>query len=291
MAYKPQGALFDRAVNAAIMSFLAALRLLPYRARISFGTWLFARTAAPLARYTRRAMANLTRIYPDMGVLERRALARRSVSNAGRMLIENFNGPDFRAHVGSPEFVGPGWPILQQAAQDKRPVLLVSAHFGNYEAFRSGLLHHDIAVGAIYRPMSNAYFNERYVPTIQFAGPVFEQGSGKSSGFFRWLRQGNVGLLLMDVAVMEAPKLPFLGHPAPTSTVPAEAIKRFDGLMIPIFAVRHDNDPTQFTIEVDAPLEGDTGEQMMRGFNAALEDRFARHPEEWFWIHKRWKNV
>jgi len=269
--------------------FLRLLALLPYRRRLKVGAWLVRKTIAPVARYTRRARNNVDAIYPNWSDIRQRRLAKRSVEQVATMTIENFSGQDFRDHIKGTPISGPGWLILQEAAREGRPVMLVSGHFGNYEAFRATLLEYDIRVGALYRPMSNRFFNAHYVPTLEFAGPMFQQGRKGSAAFFKWVRRGNVGLILLDVSVAKAPYLQFLGSPARTSTMAADAMRRFDGLMIPIFAIRQDDDPTKFEIEVDAPIAHDTPEAMTQAFNDALGSRIAAHPEQWFWIHKRWK--
>jgi KDO2-lipid IV(A) lauroyltransferase len=276
-------------VNLAARGLIGLALALPYPWRVGFTGWLMRRVIGPFAGYDRRARENLALIWPGKPQAERNAIAAASLDNAGRTLIENYSTRAFTARARSIEPEGPGYGALIAARNDKRPVILVSGHFGNYEAARAALVARGFDIGGLYRNLSNRYFNAHYVKTMQaFGGPVFPQGRAGTAGFVRHLKEGGQLVLLFDQDVPGAPALPFLGHPARTALSAAELALRLKADLIPFFATRQP-DGLGFRVELDAPVPHSDAETMMREVTAALEKRVTTHPGQWFWIHRRWK--
>jgi KDO2-lipid IV(A) lauroyltransferase len=63
---------------------------------------------------------------------------------------------------------------------------------------------------------------------------------------------------------------------------------KYDALLIPTYAIRQPDGLT-FQIVVDAPILKETPEAMTQALNDNLEALIRRYPEQWFWIHRRWK--
>ena len=276
-------------VNLAARGLIGLALALPYAWRVGFVGWLMRRVIGPYAGYSARARENLALIWPDRPLSEREAIAQASLDNAGRTLIENYSTRAFlaRAKAIGPE--GPGYAALIAARDAGRPVILVSGHFGNYEAARAALVARGFDIGGLYRNLSNRYFNAHYVQTMEaFGGPVFPQGRTGTAGFVRHLKAGGQLVLLFDQDVAAAPALPFLGAPARTATSAADLALRLGADLIPFFATRQP-DGISFRVTLDAPVPHGTPEAMMLEVTRALEARILAHPGQWFWIHRRWK--
>lgn len=276
-------------VNLAARGLIGLALALPYRWRVGFGGWLVRRVVGPLAGYRARAQANLALIWPDRPEAERNAIAEAALDNAGRTLIENYSTAAFQARAAATEPQGPGYAALIAARDAGRPVILVSGHFGNYEAARASLVARGFEIGGLYRNLRNRYFNAHYVRTMEaFGGPVFPQGRAGTAGFVRHLKSGGQLVLLFDQDVATGVALPFLGRPARTALSAAELALRLKADLIPFFAIRQP-DGLDFRVELDAPIPHSDAETMMRQVTAALEERVRAHPGQWFWIHRRWK--
>lgn len=276
-------------VNLAARGLIGLALALPYRARVAFVGWLMRRVIGPFAGYRQRALENLALIWPEKPEAERRAIAEASLDNAGRTLIENYSTRAFTARAAAIEPQGPGYAALIAAREAKRPVILVSGHFGNYEAARAALVARGFDIGGLYRNLSNRYFNAHYVKTMQaFGGPVFPQGRAGTAGFVRHLKEGGQLVLLFDQDVPGAPALPFLGHPARTALSAAELALRLKADLIPFFATRQP-DGLGFMVDLDAPIPHSDPETMTVEITRALERRVRANPGQWFWIHRRWK--
>jgi KDO2-lipid IV(A) lauroyltransferase len=279
----------DFVVNLGARGLIGLALALPYAWRVPFVGWLMRRVIGPLAGYRARARDNLALIWPDRPLAERNAIAEAALDTAGRTLIENYSTRAFLARARAIEPQGPGYAALQAARDAKRPVILVSGHFGNYEAARAALVARGFAIGGLYRNLSNRYFNAHYVRTMQaFGGPVFAQGRKGTAGFVRHLKAGGQLVLLFDQFIPRGQPLPFLGQPAQTAFSAAELALRLKADLIPFFAIRQPDGLT-FRVELDAPVPHSDPETMMLAVTQALERRIAAHPGQWFWIHRRWK--
>ena len=155
------------AQNLVARALIGLALLLPYAWRVPLLGWLMRHFVGPLAGYRTRARENLALIWPEMPQAERFAIADQALDNAGRSLIENYSTAEFTARQAEVMPTGPGLAALETARQTHRAVILVSGHFGNYEAARAALVVRGWQIGGLYRPMSNRYFNAHYVRTME----------------------------------------------------------------------------------------------------------------------------
>lgn len=279
----------DYLVNLVLRGMIGLALALPYSWRVPLMGWFSRRIAARLAGYRRRARNNLAMVFPDIPVAERHRIADASCDNSGRTLIENYSTRELLARMREAPIAGPGLAALEAARQGGRPAILVSGHFGNYEAARAALVGRGFTIGGLYRPMKNAFFNDHYVRTMQaFGGPVFPQGRQGTAGFVRHLKAGGHLVLLFDQNVHGGRLLPFLGRPAATALSAAELALRYGAVLIPFYATRK-ADGLTFDIELEAPVPASDPVQMTMALNASLEARIRRTPEQWLWIHRRWR--
>jgi KDO2-lipid IV(A) lauroyltransferase len=275
----------DRALRAL---FWGMLRL-PYRWRVPLAGWVVSRLVAPLAGYSRRIRENLALILPDLPAAEVARITRAVPDNVGRTLIEIYSGAEFTAHAISHPLTGDGVGALEAAHQAGRPVILVTGHFGNYDASRAALIARGYRVGALYNPMKNPYFNDHYVAAIsQIGTPLFPRGKKGLGDMVRHLRSGGMLGLLMDQSMRHGAALTFFDQTAMTALSAAELALKYDALVIPTYAVRQP-DGLSFQIIVEAPIPHGTPEAMTQALNDSLEAIVRQNIDQWFWIHRRWK--
>ena len=285
------GGLVHRVQNLALRAAFGLVLALPYRWRVPAMGWLASRVIAPLAGWRRRVRRNLALALPDLPRDEVERLARAVPDNAGRTLIEIYSGAEFVARAKAAPIEGPGLAALEAARAAGRPVILVTAHFGNYDVARAALIARGHDMGALYRRMRNPYFNDHYVRAIGIIGqPLFEQGRRGMMQLVKHLRGGGVLGILTDLYARDGVPLPFFGQPAMTSLVTAELALKYDAVLIPTFGIRAPNG-LDFTVRLEAPVPHGNAETMTQAVNDQLEALVRAHMEQWFWIHRRWKGV
>jgi len=279
----------DYMTNLAVRGFFWLVLLFPYKIRVPLAGWIMARIVAPLAGYTKRIRANLAYTCPELTQSQVDRLCFEVPDNVGRSLIEIYSGKQFVARVRDTPLSGPGADALETAHRTKRPVVLVTGHFGNYDAPRAALIARGYNVGAIYMPMKNVFFNAHYEVAISNIGkPLFARGRRGLGQMLRFLRAGGMTGFLVDQYMHHGAPLQFFGKPAPTALSAAELALKYDALLVPIYGIRSDNG-LDFTIQVDAPIEHSDGETMTQALNDSLEKLVRQHMGQWFWIHRRWK--
>lgn len=275
--------------NALIVGLIRFALFIPYRARLAFVGRFVQHILGPLAGYSRRARDNIQMIWPDLSRARRDQIVSKCLNNVGRSFIENYSAQDFPARMAKNTPTGPGVAALDDAVAKGQPVILVTGHYGNYEATRACLVARGLDIGGLYRDMKNPYFNAHYVKTMEaFGGPVFPQGRRGTAGFVRHLKQGGQLVLLFDQHVFGAPPLDFLGQPANTALSAAELALRYNALLIPFYGIRQP-DGVSFEAVLEAPVPHSDAVTMTQSLNDSLAARITEDPEQWFWVHRRWR--
>jgi KDO2-lipid IV(A) lauroyltransferase len=279
----------DRVQDRALRLLIWLMLRLPYSWRVPFCGWVVGRIVGPLAGYDRRVRENLARILPDLPEAEVRRLMRAVPNNVGRTLIEMYSGKEFVDRATRYPLTGPGLADLAEAAAAKRPVIIISGHFGNYDAARAALIKQGYPFGGLYRRMNNPWFNEHYVAAISKIGePLFARDKKGMAGMIRFLRAGGMLGLLIDQHMSHGARLSFFGHDAMTALSAAEMAQKYDALIVPVYAIRLENG-LDFRIVVEKPIPPGTPEEQTQALNDSLEALVRQHLDQWLWIHRRWK--
>lgn len=278
------------AEDCATGALIGLMRRLPYRWRVPAMGWVSRTVLAPLLM-NRRTRANLRYVFPDLPSDEVRRICRAVADNFGRSLIEIHSGAEFARFAASLPIGGKGLAALDAAHAAQRPVILVSAHFGNYDAWRAGLSARGFRVGGLYMPMSNPAANRRYVATIEsVAKPLFPRGSAGMADMIRFLRSGGMLGLLGDHHMSNGEVIDFLGKPARTATSAAKMALKYNALLVPLYATRNPDGLT-FTIDVEEPIPHSDPLTMTQALNDSASARVRANMGQWFWLHRRWKRA
>lgn len=275
--------------HVALSAVLNLPRLLPYRWRLPAVGWLASRVIGPIAGYDKRIRDNLALTFPDMPKAEVERLVRGVLKNSGRFLAEMWSGDAFYERMKDTQLSGPGLPALMEAKAAGRPIIAISGHLGNYDAARAVLIQAGFETGALYRPMSNAYFNESYKARMEgFEGKAFEQSRRGMAEMVKHLRKGGLLAILLDQREDQGAKLSFFGKPAMTTLAVAEMALKYDTLFIPAFAIRKENG-LDFDVVIEDPIAHSDAETMMQEFNNRIEAQIRQNMDQFLWIHRRWK--
>jgi len=280
----------DTGLGLAIYAPIALARLLPYRWRVPAMGWVTSRIISPIAGYDRRVRENLDHVLPDLPEPEVRRLSRAVADNAGRNMVELHSTPEFIARTRDIPLEGPGLSAIRAARAEGRPVIFVTGHFGNFHAARVALVAQGFDMGIFYRPMANAFYNRRYTHCMEMLStPMFQQGRGGMRQMVRHLRSGGVLAILTDLNALDGVPLDFFGKPALSSLATAEMALKFDAPLVPVWAIRQP-DGLSFRVIVEAPIPPSDPVTMTQEVNDRLEAQVREHMDQWFWIHRRWKN-
>ena len=266
------------------------LSFLPYKNRVKFGSSLFSLFISPLLGNSKRISENFSFVLPNLTDQEKKRLIGSINKNIGRTIFELFSPDDFSDFAKKAKITGPGFKKLISANDLKRPIILVSGHYGNYDVVRARLRYENIQVGALYKPMQNSYFNKLYLEKISKIGqPLFPRGRNGMSEMVKFLKKGKCVAILFDQVMGRGEPLSFFGKTAYTATSVAKMAVKYDALLIPFFAERQ-SDGFNFELHFAEPVLHSTPEKMTQQLNDLLEERIRDKMDHWLWTHKRWKN-
>ena len=291
-----------RAVRSALLR--AAVRLLarlPAGAALALGAALgrIAWWAAPAQR--RLMLEHLALAFPEKGERERRALARASLVHLGRVAMEvvaaRTVAPDIARYVS---FAPGAEEAIRGAMARGKGLVFVTGHIGNWEllARRLALLTQPNAVVARRNadPRLNAL-----VERFRAEGgnrTLWREDPATGREIIKLFRAGGaLGLLIDQDTRVQGVFVPFFGRLAYTPRAAGDLALRFGATLLVGTSHRRGPRPGDgHEIEVtELPYEAEPADpeaEVIRLTAAAValqEAAIRRHPEEWVWMHERWK--
>ena len=271
--------------------------LVPKRRAYGFGAAL-ARAAYPLFRRRRRiAVDNILKAGITSDPKEADRIARASWGHLAGHICEALKVPsvitreNWREHLD--ESGGAPAAVKLLLEETDRPILLVSAHHGVWEA-ATNLLSFARPMIAIARTMNNPYA-AKWMSTHHFRGPVtiIDKNHGFTADVIRrWRRDRAAMTILMDQHAnpRHAVRCDFLGRPAWTFTTAARLAIRYGvpivvGSFVRVAPFRYrlvGGEPLSFSPDAD-----------LAAATALLNERLGaavrQYPEQYLWAHRRWR--
>jgi KDO2-lipid IV(A) lauroyltransferase len=289
MARINRNRLKDAASALLIRGFFAALRLVPFDARRRLAGALFALAVPLVPALRRRVTGNLALglpgLAPDLAG-EIRAEVGRSV---GMSMAEIFSPSDMDRESGGFTLVGAGFDALMAARAGGRGAILVSGHFGQWEAARLALRARGIEVAGVYRPSNNPAYDRDFHRALEaFGRPVFANTPSGIRGLLRHVSAGGVAMMLIDQHIRAMPVLRFMGLPARTPTIAADIALKYDVPLIAAYGIRRKGG-WPIDVVLEAPVPRADALIMTQALNDSLEARVRDHPGQWYWLHHRWR--
>jgi len=247
-------------------------------------------------RHRKVAVSNLTLAFGDhMSASEIQALARRVFRNLTRILFEIGWGMHLDASRVNDHFNFSGLHHLQAARRKGQGVLILTAHIGNWELMiiAAGLI--GLSLSAIYRPLDFRPLDLFFADLRSRSGAKLFPKTKAMRKVLRSLKDGElVGVLLdQNTGVRSGVFVDFFGRPACTNKGLAMIALTTGAPVIPLFLVREgDGFRVEFGPEIPLIRTGDKTidiETNTSAYNRVLESMIRRYPEQWFWVHRRWK--
>jgi KDO2-lipid IV(A) lauroyltransferase len=288
MGKKNRNALLDRAAYLPAAALIALSGRLPYRQRLALGGAVGRMALSAVPRLRNRVRGNLDYIFPELSETERDALVRANGESIGRSFIEMMHVRDLHEHRAWRAPTGAGAEAIVAASRE-RGAILVTGHFGQWQAPGAWMKDIGINCAAVYRPTENPHLNAAYLRNLEIGGePMFPKGRRGLRDMMQHVARGGLVAIFPDQYDPRANRLDFLGKPAPTSLVTAEIALKLDVPLIPIYGIRED-DGEHVTVAAESPIARGTAVEMMQRANDSLAARVRAHPAQYYWLHRRWE--
>ncbi|MBQ2040195.1 MAG: lysophospholipid acyltransferase family protein [Thermoguttaceae bacterium] len=241
---------------------------------------------------------NLSHAFPELSKKERKEIARQMWTHLFLMVAEVAHGPrqmhglnwwrNVRIENGSKMFA---------ALQADRPMILITAHFGNFEmgGYILGLLGYPTF--SVARKLDNPYLND-FISS--FRGQTGQYIIDKNEGYediLTVLGQNGVMAFLADQSAgKKGAWINFFNRPASAYKAMALLSMQYDAPIFICFATRTDDRPMHFTMRMvdsldprELPPDVSTVQQITQWHASRLEEQIRLAPNQYWWLHNRWK--
>lgn len=244
------------------------------------------------------AIENVMRAYPGKNQHEVVNLARKSLIHMGYTVIEFCSIPFVNKDSLLSMFTFEGKGKLEMALKKKKGVLLLTAHIGNGDMAIAALSQSGFPINLVSKRfkakwLDNFWFNSRKKHGTRFIPP-----KKSSYGILKAMKKNEVVIFVLDQYTGQPNGLvtEFFGVKTGTAFGPALLAQRSGTEVLPIFCYRRNFG--QHVIKILDPIpyktEGVKDELVRRNtelFNSFIEQMIKEKPEQWMWIHRRWKEI
>ncbi|MBF8296683.1 MAG: hypothetical protein HW389_3228 [Bacteroidetes bacterium] len=243
-------------------------------------------------------LGNLRRAFPEKSDDEIAQIARGAYKNVGITLFEILWYPRMSREQVSESMHFDHPDVVRNAYKKGKGLLILTAHFGNWELLGGCLVvEFGFPVAGIARTQANRLvdrsLNER---RLRFGNKVIPMETSLRE-VMRALRAGEaVGIVADQAAPKENVQIEFFGTKLPTHQGPSVFSLKMGSPLVAVFSVRRpDGSYDAYVEEVpSADLKEYNDEnvtELTRRHVKITEDFIRRFPDQWMWMHKRWKHV
>lgn len=242
-------------------------------------------------RLRRTAGTNLAFAYPEADAAWRKATIDGVYRSIGRLLVALARLPKItRVNVG--DWIRyEGFEHYERAKAAGRGILFATAHLGNWElsAFAHALLTEPMNV--VVRPLDNPFIDDLVETRRGLSGNKLLSKRDFARSILQALRANEpVGILVdQNSGADHGVFVPFFGKPACTNLTFAKLAARSGAAVLPGFALWSETEQKHVlrfypAVEMTGDAEADTAR-----VQAAIEAAIREYPDQWLWIHRRWK--
>jgi Kdo2-lipid IVA lauroyltransferase/acyltransferase len=259
-----------------------------------------ARIFGPLTREHRIARDNLAAVFPEKSESERRRILKEAWEHVARATVEYAFLDDLVAAFDPAQPTGGvveivGLDHIYRLRDSGKPGVIFGAHIGNWELTAAIGAKLGVPVTALYRPPANPFVAEEIQRRrSRYVGKLVVSGRGAALNVAAALRRGEHVGIIVDQRINEGPRIPFLGQPSRSNPLVGVLARLFDCPVHGAWAVRLPDG--RFRVELTPPLDlprdgkgrvdSEAANLMVHG---TVEDWVRKNPEQWLWMHDRWR--
>jgi KDO2-lipid IV(A) lauroyltransferase len=291
----------ERLEYALVWPFIKLIGLLPRPLARAIGITLGLAVYTLHRRLRSVGLRNLALAFPEMPERERRRILRGEFISLGRQLAEVCLFPRYTRENVSRIVIYDGFENFERAYARGKGVLFLTGHLGAWElsAFAHSLNGHPLSI--VMRSLDNPHIDALLESYRTMHGNRTVDKDDFVRGLLSAMRAGETVGILMDTN-MTPPQgvfVDFFGIPACTASGLARIALRTDAAVVPGFTV-WDSNLRKYILRFEPAVElirtgdnkNDNEADVVANtakFTKVLEDVIRRYPDQWLWVHRRWK--
>ena len=242
------------------------------------------------------AIGNVKRAFPEKSDAEVTRIARRSLWHMGLTIVEFTVFPHFKRSWLKRYIQFEGLENMHEAKAKGKGVCLLSLHLANPDFGSLGLSYCDLPLTVISKVMITKWLNDYWFNVRGQHGTKFIPPEKSSFLILKALKRNEIVAFIND-QFMGPPvgvRTQFFGHETGTAAGLATIVERARCPVVMAYAKREKNGMTTVVVEPEIPFEEQDSRQssvqhMTQVYTNHIEEVVRKYPEQWMWIHKRWK--
>ena len=300
MSNRKRNWVIDKLAYYFVKSIQMIMLKLPRHFALRFGAWLGGIIWLVLKLERKRLRVttdNMRNLFPDESESQLNERARKVCIHYGTFLADCSRLPIFTRSSFTNRIRFEGLGHFRDAYAQDKGLILATAHFGHFEVGAAALALMGYPVHSVIRTVDNLDIDEHFDETRKPTGIGIIKKENSARKILKLLRTKNIVTVHTDLhAGFNNMFIQFFGKWAATFTTPAIMSLRTGAPIVPMYCFRNGRDDS-FTIRFCPQVEiaestGDTGadiRQITTAINDTVEQVIKEAPEQWFWLHNRWK--
>lgn len=245
-------------------------------------------------KHRKIAFANLDLVYGDTIANERKVeIVKNSYTNSVYSLYEFIDNQDLDLSGFEKKIELVNEHFMTDAIESKRGIILVTAHYGNWEFGNTYIPLKYGPTTMVGRPMNNKYLNQELDKTRTRNNTQMLTKKDASRGLVKALKDGRILGLVIDQHYRNGIDVEFLGQKVKQTDSTSRLAVKFDALIVPLFFVMEDFGKYKAVFYEPIDCRKFEGEGNIVDLTQAQADVMSKHilsiPDQWLWQHSRFK--
>lgn len=245
------------------------------------------------------AYSNISKALPKLSETEKENVIDGMWDNLGRVVgeyshIAKYSPENIDEIV---EFPQETIDVINSIKNSGKGSVIFSGHIGNWEVGPKVFARYGLKVHTVYRPLNNPYV-EKVTAALRNVSLIPKSSQGNRR-IIEVIKKGGHVLIMADQKISEGEPVKFFHDTAITTTAIARIALKYNVPLVPARAVRIGK-TFKFKADVERPIELGTKShensdlnsrilELTAKINQKLEEWITQYPEQWFWVHNRWK--
>ena len=270
-------------------------KVVPYRLGVWGGGLLGGIAYYVLPRQRNRALKHLTSVFAEKGQAWIRRTARRSFVHLGKTMLETTLMTPRRLFQYV-HFDDAARRVFRRALDQGRGVVAFTGHIGNWELTAAAVAA-EFSLSVVAAPLEPHEVNDMIIDLRTGLGvrTIVRDRPGAARELIRVFKENRVlGILIDQDTDVDGAFVDFMGRPAWTPTAAAQMAIKFGTPVV--LGYGHRDRKNNHTVTAEGPFElmctNDKEKDIRENtamFTKKLEDAILKHPEQWVWMHRRWR--
>lgn len=268
---------------------------LPSALRVGRGLgWFYGNV---IRHHRKDAVDALRRSLPEKTDDERKTILSQMYRNLGMNTIEEFRMASVSHAYLEENILWEHETYVREALTHGKGMIVLTAHLGNFDLLCTIAPKFNYPTTIISKVIKNAAINKLWMDARSRFGLKFLPAHNSYRQCLAALRKNEIVGFALDQNMIDTEGIfvDFFGKPACTSPGLAYMAAQSGAMVVPVFMIRIENGRHRVVVMPPIPAppnrKPETIQEYTQLYTKIIEDAIRMHPDQWIWVHRRWKTV